>query len=243
MLDINKVITVATAEVGYKEKKGNITKYADFFDKKYPEFYNYRKQGAEWCDLFYDFIIVKSYEALGIEKCAKILYQPLHSCGAGCSFSHGYYKEHNAVGSTPKVGAQVFFKNKDNKIVHTGLVIKIDKTHFYTIEGNKNNSVQECKYPLNSKKVHSFGYPNYEGYTLPVEEKPKEEKPKDKEKSFDVKVIAKSGLYVRKESNTKCTPLYVLPYKGVVTVTKYNNDWYKTRDGFISSKWCEIIGD
>ena len=165
-----------------------------------------------------------------------MLYQPLKSCGAGCSFSYGYYKEHKAVGTEPKKGAQIFFKNKSGKITHTGIVINIDKTHVYTVEGNKDNAVKECKYPIKSTKIYGYGYPDFN-----IEEKPSE-KPADKpEKKFDVIIIAPSGLYVRKEPNTNCKALYVLPYKAVVTVSEYNNEWYKTKDGYIFKKWAEIV--
>ena len=62
------LIKVAEKEVGYLEKasnknlsnktanagSGNYTKYADYFDKEYPTFYNGKKNGYAWCDVFVD---------------------------------------------------------------------------------------------------------------------------------------------------------------------------------------------
>jgi peptidoglycan hydrolase-like protein with peptidoglycan-binding domain len=62
--DVSKVLAVAVAEIGYKEKasnsqlddktanagSANYTKYARDFDKKYPNWYNGKKNGFAWCD-------------------------------------------------------------------------------------------------------------------------------------------------------------------------------------------------
>lgn len=239
MPNVSSVITIAKSEIGYTEKKGNITKYARFFDEELPDFYNTKKQGAEWCDIFVDWCFVHAY---GNTTGRKMLYQPLKSCGAGCSFSYNYFKTKGRTGTTPRKGAQIFFKNSKGTICHTGIVIDVNKTHVFTIEGNKDNSVKECKYPIKSTKIYGYGYPDYDIDTAADQEKPKEDpKPATPAKSYKVVVIAKSGLNVRKEPNTKCKVITVLPYKTIVTVTDYNNDWLKYRDWYISKKWCEKI--
>ena len=58
---LNLVIKTAKAEVGYKEGKTNITKYSDFIDKHFPDFYNGRKQGAAWCDIFVDYLFLVNW--------------------------------------------------------------------------------------------------------------------------------------------------------------------------------------
>ena len=64
----SKVLAVAAAEIGYKEKasnaqlddkaanagSANYTKYARDFDQKYPKWYNGKKNGFAWCDMFVD---------------------------------------------------------------------------------------------------------------------------------------------------------------------------------------------
>lgn len=229
---IKKVISLATKEVGYKETGTNITKYAKFFDKEYPEFYNTRKQGASWCDIFFDWLIVQVY---GKELALKVLNQPLHSCGAGCSFSYSYYKEHS---KTPAIGHQIFFKDSKGKIIHTGIVYKVDKTKVYTIEGNKSDSVKKCSYNLNSTKIYGYGCPYYsEGYkkdTEPV-------KPSEPvlPKMQDYIVIAKSGLNVRKDASDKSKIIRVLSYNSTVKGSEYNDSWIKISDGYIFKKWTE----
>lgn len=62
------VVAVAIGELGYVEKASNSqldnktanpgsanwTKYARDFDEKYPKWYNGKKNGHEWCDMFVD---------------------------------------------------------------------------------------------------------------------------------------------------------------------------------------------
>lgn len=229
---IKKVISLATKEVGYKETGTNITKYAAYFDKEYPEFYNTRKQGASWCDIFFDWLIVQIY---GKELALKVLNQPLHSCGAGCSFSYSYYKEHSKV---PKVGRQIFFKDTKGKIVHTGIVYKVDSSKVYTIEGNKQNQVKKCSYNIGSSKIFGYGVPDYsigykkdEGSVTPV-----------KPKMHDYIVIAPSGLNVREKPNSdkKTKVIRVLPYNSEVLGMDDGSEWIKIKDGYIFKKWVTL---
>ena len=155
-LSVKKVIKVAKAELGYKETPVNITKFAADFDKIYPDFYNTRKQGAEWCDIFVDWCFVQAY---GEKDALKLLCQPKKSAGAGCKYSYQYFKAKKQTGKTPKVGAQIFFGSKEP--THTGLVIEVSKTSVTTIEGNKDNSVKKCVYPIDSSKIFGYGYPKY----------------------------------------------------------------------------------
>lgn len=166
-LSVKKVIKVAKAELGYKEKPINITKFAADFDKMYPDFYNTRKQGAEWCDIFVDWCFVQAY---GEKDALKLLCQPKKSAGAGCKYSYQYFKDKKQTGKTPKVGSQIFFGSKYP--THTGLVIEVDKSTVTTIEGNKDNSVKKCKYPIDSAKIYGYGYPKYTDTPNSTENKP-----------------------------------------------------------------------
>lgn len=158
------IINLAKTQVGYKEGSGNITKYAKDFDTKWPNFYNGRKQGAEWCDIFVDWCFCQSW---GPDAAMKLLCQPAKSCGAGCSFSYGYYKNKGQAGKTPKVGAQIFFY-RGSSIGHTGIVVKYDSNKVYTIEGNSSNAVRECSYSLNDKSIAGYGYPKYDAEPAPA---------------------------------------------------------------------------
>lgn len=165
-----KVIQTATKEIGYKESGKNITKYANDFDTKYPTFYNTKKQGAEWCDIFYDWCFVQTF---GENTARQMLYQPLKSAGAGCKFSANYYRQNNAFYSTPEIGDQIFFGTKGNES-HTGMVVSISNSQIVTIEGNSANQVRKNYYDRTLGRIAGYGRPNWklanQDYT-PVEVK------------------------------------------------------------------------
>lgn len=152
-----KVTLTALNEVGYKEQGKNITKYAEYFDKNCPNFYNTKKQGAEWCDIFNDYCFVVNFGE-GIAR--KMLYQPVKSAGAGCKFSANYYKQNNAFYSEPKVGDQIFFY-VGGEINHTGRVVGVSGTQVITVEGNSNNQVQKKYYDKTTRSIAGYGRPNW----------------------------------------------------------------------------------
>lgn len=156
----SKVIEIAKSEVGYKETPVNKTKYAEFFDKEHPDFYNYKKQGVAWCDIFVDYCFVSAF---GEEDAMRLLCQPKKSAGAGCVYSYGYFKKKGQTGDIPKVGSQIFFGNGTEKSInHTGLVVDVKDGRVYTIEGNSDNAVKERNYAVNSSKIFGYGYPAYD---------------------------------------------------------------------------------
>lgn len=182
---IEKLINIAKTEIGYLEKKsnsqlddktanagnGNYTKYARDLDN-IPNFYNGKKNGYAWCDVFVDWLFV---QAFGVDKAKELLLQPNNSLGAGCTYSAKYYKNANQYHKTPKVGDQIFFTNSKGSIVHTGIVYKVDSTYVYTIEGNTSSdegvvenggSVNDKKYKLSYSRIDGYGRPKYdEEYT------------------------------------------------------------------------------
>lgn len=174
------VAALARAEVGYKEKASNAqldsktanagsnnwNKYAAFIDANYPDFYNGKKNGFDWCDIFHDYLhIVVAGDA---EVARKALYQPTKSTGAGCSYSAQFYRDNNAWTDrgkgTPRIGDQIFFGTKGNEY-HTGTVVGVDSKYVYTVEGNSSDMVAERKYSLTDTKISGYGHPNYTGKT------------------------------------------------------------------------------
>lgn len=180
MSSVKQLIEIAQNEIGYFEKKNknnldekkintgnyNYTKYARDLDA-IADFYNGKKQGYAWCDVFVDWCFVKTF---GVERAKSLLCQPNKSLGAGVGYSKRYYvNKKQYYKSAPEVGDQIFFKN-GSKITHTGLVYKVDKNYVYTIEGNTSNSssvvangegVFSKKYRLNSLFIDGYGRPNY----------------------------------------------------------------------------------
>ena len=177
---VEKVIEVARKEVGYSEKASNskldsktanagyknYTKYARDLDKV-SGFYNGKKNGFAWCDVFVDWCFYKAY---GTANAKRLLYQPSKSLGAGCEYSMQYYKKNGRFKTSPKIGDQIFFKNSKGEICHTGLVYKVDKTYVYTVEGNTSSAsgvvsdgggVREKKYKRTSSSIAGYGRPAY----------------------------------------------------------------------------------
>ena len=166
---VEKVISIAMAEVGYKEKAsnsnldsktanaghGNYTKYARDLDK-ISGFYNGKKNGYPWCDTWFDWLFV---QAFGVYNAKRLLCQPAKSLGAGCQYSMEYYKNKGQLYTSPKIGDQIFFKSSSGEVYHTGLVYNVDKSYVYTIEGNTSSAsgvvdnggcVCKKKYKLNN---------------------------------------------------------------------------------------------
>ena len=117
----SKVIEVAMNEVGYLEKRtnaqlydktanagtNNYTKYANDIDTKYPNFYNGKKNGYAWCDVFVDWCFI---QAFGVDNAKKLLNQPDKSLGAGCGYSANYFNQIGRFFTSPQVGDQIFLE-------------------------------------------------------------------------------------------------------------------------------------
>lgn len=181
--EANKVIEIALNEVGYLEKKSNsqlddktanagsnnYTKYARDLDN-ISGFYNGRKNGYPWCDVFADWCFVKAF---GVDKAKKLLCQPSKSLGAGCGYSARYYKNNGQFhANNPKVGDQIFFwDSRKTDVAHTGLVYKVDNGYVYTVEGNTSSAsgvidnggaVEKKKYTLSYSRIYGYGRPKYD---------------------------------------------------------------------------------
>ena len=178
--DLSKVLAVAVAEIGYKEKASNsqlddktanagsknYTKYARDFDKKYTNWYNGKKNGFAWCDMFVDWCFLTAY---GYENALRLLCQPEKSTGAGCKYSLRFFKKKGQFQTNdPKPGDQIFFGTSLDDVSHTGLVEKVTASKVHTIEGNTNNQVARRSYALNSSKILGYGRPAYDAVTETV---------------------------------------------------------------------------
>lgn len=169
------VIAVAKAEVGYLEKKSNknldsktanagsanYTKYGRDMHELYPSVMDFP---AAWCDAFVDWCFQTAY---GVSNAKGLLGGNFNDYTPS---SAQLYKNKGAYGKTPKLGAQIFFKNS-KRICHTGIVVGFDKTYVYTIEGNTSGAsgviangggVCEKKYKLTNSKIDGYGYPKYD---------------------------------------------------------------------------------
>lgn len=175
--NINKILDLASNEVGYLEKKtnnqldnktanagmNNYTKYARDIDEL--NIMYGKKQGYAWCAVFFVWLVYKAYGRKALDN---VLYGLEYS--AGCIETANYYKTAKKFYSSPNVGDQIFFKNSKGVICHTGLVYKVDDTYVYTIEGNTSNvngvvanggCVEKKKYKKNYSYIAGYGRPNY----------------------------------------------------------------------------------
>lgn len=169
----NRVVKIATEEIGYREKETceyldsklanagdkNFTKYARDLWSASPHFYQSSKQGFDWCCVFVDWCL---YKASGFDSTlaqeAKYYTGPY---GAGCEYAAMYYQNAGAWYDKPMPGDQVFF-GRYNSYQHTGLVEQVDGDYVWVIEGNCDNSVKAKKYSLNDPYIIGYGRPKYD---------------------------------------------------------------------------------
>lgn len=241
MTEKEKVINIALGEVGYREKEtnsnldsktenagdGNFTKYARDLDNV-PGFYNGKKNGYDWCDVFVDWCF---YKALGAERTMQLLNQPERSGGAGCGVSMSYFEKIERLFKSPAVGDQIFFTDGES-IYHTGLVYDVDDTKVYTVEGNTNGGqVAKKSYPLGTSYIRGYGRALWDD-DVNVEEDKKEELEKET-KVTTVKVTAKEGLNIRKEPNTECEILGAYVFNTSKDIYEIKGNWGRTNDGWV----------
>lgn len=185
MNTVDKVLKVASEEVGYLEKSkiayqknpdiiyqktagagnDNITKYGYEMNKIYPAIMD---KFSLWCDAFVDWCFYKAY---GVTTAKSLLNGNFDDYTIASS---RMYEKHNALDEVPKIGDQVFFtKNgKSSGCYHTGIVYDLDNKYFYTIEGNTSNAntvvrngggVSKKKYNrINYNGRVLFGHPKYD---------------------------------------------------------------------------------
>lgn len=187
--DRRAVVKIALAQLGYREKRSNsqldeatanagtnnYTKYARDLDA-ISGFYNGKKNGYAWCDVFVDWCFVQAY---GADKAVELLCQKMGGSGAGCTYSLGYYSAKGQFvkrsEGKPQVGDQIFFGTGVSNSTHTGLVVAVDDKSVHTVEGNTNDNptvvaegigVYYKSYALNKTSIIGYGRPKFnDGYT------------------------------------------------------------------------------
>lgn len=171
MSELDKVLQIASNEVGYLEKASNANlddKTANAGSKNYTKYardmdnlhvYNGRKQGYAWCNVFIDWCFV---QAVGLDRAKELLI----GWSAGCTQDYNWFKERGQIVSAPRRGDLVFFGNTS----HIGIIEDVRDGKIYTIEGNTSNKaelvtnggcVARKSYSINSKYIHSFARLKY----------------------------------------------------------------------------------
>ena len=168
MSNARKVIDIALAEVGYREKasnaslddpqanagSGNWTKYAR--DLAAAGYYNGNKNGYAWCEVFVDWCFWKAFGREG----QRIQCQT-GDLGAACIYSAQYYRQQGRYDQNPKAGDQVFFY-AGGTIGHTGIVVEVSDSSITVVEGNSSDRVQKLSYSRSSGSIAGYGHPWYD---------------------------------------------------------------------------------
>ncbi len=164
----DKLIQIALAEVGYREKasnaslddpqanagSGNWTKYArDLYAAGY---YNGNKNGYAWCECFVDWCFWKAFGPDG----QRIQCQT-GDLGAACIYSAQYFQQQGRYDNNPQVGDQVFFYG-GGTIGHTGIVVEVSADSIVVVEGNSSDRVQKLSYSRDSGSIAGYGHPWYD---------------------------------------------------------------------------------
>ena len=163
-----KLISIALAEVGYREKasnaalddplanagSGNWNKYAR--DLAAAGYYNGNKNGYAWCECFVDWCFFKAFG----EEGQRIQCQT-GDLGAACIYSMQYYKQQGRCDMNPRPGDQVFFYG-GGTIGHTGIVTAVSDSTVTVVEGNSSDRVQQLTYRRGDSRIVGYGHPWYE---------------------------------------------------------------------------------
>ena len=167
--ELEKVIEVAKAEVGYLEKRSNSQLDSKTGNAGYNNYTKYWRDvkpewnGAYWCACFVTWVF---QTALGKQRAKELLK---HYPYVYCPTLAGLFTKY----TTPQVGDIVIFW-KNGAYAHTGLVIAVNGKQFTTIEGNTSgassvvdNGGGVCLKVYNLGSVNAkFCRPNYSSTTI-----------------------------------------------------------------------------
>ena len=164
---VQKLLDIANAEIGYREKypnkNNNINKYAE---KHFPSL-----QGQFWCDVFVDSMYIEAYGRGNAEKMLGGFNAATYESKRNFERMGLWHKA--SSGYTPQPGDQIFYKLGDNKnpTDHTGIVVKVENGRVYTIEGNTRPTdgtsrngvaVADKDHSLNASYIVGYGTPKWD---------------------------------------------------------------------------------
>lgn len=176
MATAKELVDYALSQVGTAENPlgSNKQKYGEYLDttnwylyKSGSKTWVHKVNGYDWCTQFHDYCFVHVF---GIEKARKLLNRPVYNnYGAVVKYAYNYMKEIGKVGTTPKVGSSIYFKNSYG-LSHIGIVYAFDKNYVYTVEGNAGRNcwyVVKNKYLRTNSRIVGYDYPLYDAEPTP----------------------------------------------------------------------------
>lgn len=178
MKAVDKIISTATAEIGYLEKKSNRSlddKTANAGSSNYTKYNRDLKAwtgvgsiDAQWCQAFVDWCFITAF---GIEDAKKLIYVWTNYTPTG---SDAFKKRSRYIkrgSGKPKKGDVIYFySSAKGRIGHVGIVYDVSSTTVYTIEGNTSGAsslvtngggVKKKSYSLTSTYIDGYGSVDY----------------------------------------------------------------------------------
>jgi len=159
---IEKILELARSQLGYKEESGNRNKYAKYFDTEAWQWFNTKKQGADWCAVFICWLFCM---IMGPEAARVFLGCPApeDNCAAGVKYLWGYMKNkgYKIDKKTGQPGDVIFLNTKKSSCGHVGIIDEVKDGKYITIEGNKSNKVARGNYGIFSSTVYGICRPAY----------------------------------------------------------------------------------
>lgn len=236
---IGQMLAMLVNQVGYTETGTNITKYNRYFDVEAWQFFNTKKQGAQWCAIFVIWAFVQVLLPIFGGSFAKIrdwfgMPKPALNEAAGCKQFWGYMnkKGWKVAKSAGRVGDIIFFGNCG----HVGIITGVDANNYYTEEGNKGDKVATCKYSKNNTYIYGIMHPDWDAIAklLPDPEPDNIPTPEPVPETKEYKVSVKDFLALRTGPSTNYKKLGELKNDAVVTVLEIKDNWARVTGDL----WC-----
>lgn len=178
-----QLIDLAKRQLGYKETGNNHTKYSNYFDTAAWQWFNTKKQGAEWCAIFVCWLFCQN-EILGPKQALTFLGcpAPKNNCAAGVPYFFDYLKNkgYKVEKTKGQAGDIIVLNNKK----HVGIIEAVKDGKYITIEGNKGNYVAHGSYLITSSYITGIFHPKWENAHFYNEHATTPNKPDDKEKLY-----------------------------------------------------------
>lgn len=151
-----KVVSISSAEVGYREGGNNWNKFAAEIDPLKITWGD--KQNQPWCGEFVLFVFVTAF---GVDAALSMLCSGNPTSIPLCSAGAQYFQDAGRWFRSPEEADVVFFYNGGG-INHTGIVERVSGGRVYTIEGNSGDMVARRNYAIGDGYIAGYGRPRWD---------------------------------------------------------------------------------
>ena len=155
--ELDRIVEIATGEIGVKEKKYNNVKYNTWFFGREVRDRSASSTNYAWCALFLGWCADQAgidLDTIPLTRGTAAMQRFFKDQGRYTAYSKNY---------TPKVGDIIFidWAGKRGSVDHVGIVIAVNNGVITTIEGNYSDQVSCNTYAMNSKYIAGYASPNY----------------------------------------------------------------------------------